>query len=84
MGKKVGMILFLGAALGIFSFIVFLNPRPSVVCDDFMGGPLPQGTVRGFQCQCAGWKFYLKDDAPGDGRDLSVCIGLIKEIHTIR
>lgn len=73
--------LMLGAVLLVVGcFAGFL----SMVCDDFLGGPLQAGATRGRQCECMGAKVYLKHDAPADGRDLSICIGIIKDIQTIR
>lgn len=73
------------AVLGIFWLAALaFKPLllPSIVCDDFSGGRLPEGTVRGVRCRCAGWKIHLEHQAPHDGRDLSVCIGLKMESHT--
>ena len=84
MNKKRFVALVLGVVCLLVGATLVANPQPSLICDDFVGAPLPPGTERGVQCQCSGLKVYLQDDAPSDGRDLSICLGLIKEINRIK
>ncbi len=84
MSKRKIAILFTVAVSTSILVIILLNPNRSIVCDDFLGGRLMSDATRGIQCECAGWKLYLKHDAPADGRDLSLCLGLIKKSVMIR
>ncbi|MCB0386246.1 MAG: hypothetical protein KDD43_12710, partial [Bdellovibrionales bacterium] len=75
--------LVLGVMCLLVGIMMVGNPKPSLICDDYIGAPLPPGAERGVQCQCAGIKLYLQNTAPSDGRDLSICLGLIKETNRI-
>lgn len=77
-------VLFVAVLSFSFLAMVLLNPKASVVCDDFQGGRLPPDATRGTRCDCAGWKIYLEHEAPADGRDFSLCVGLIENITTIK
>ncbi len=79
--KKITISL-IGLSLFFYLTKIFLFPK--IVCDDFIGGPLPFGTVRGVQCQCKGQKFFIEHNAASDDRDLSLCLGIIEKIKKIK
>ena len=68
----------------VLSIVYSLYATNALVCDHFEGGPILKGAIRGTQCQCQGWKFYLINEAPADEQDLSLCLGRIKSIQTIK
>lgn len=80
---KIFAVFLFGTVLGIGIIKLFIFPF--LICDDFTGGPIgPAGGIRGITCDCNGWKLYLANRAPEDGRDLSLCFGSKTETREIR
>jgi hypothetical protein len=81
--SKIKTILFLILLILTWTFIFKPYLHEKMICENFSGGPMGRGQIRGVECDCKGYELFLERNAGSDGQNYSLCLGIRQNVRPV-